>query len=72
MASRGIQACSITTIDLRRVDLKYLNSALHSIIRCKVLCDQLYMNAMLRRHDVCLDDLGTAFNMPGTQVNETG
>jgi len=39
-------------------------------LRCKVLCDQLYMNAMLRRHDVCLDDLGTAFNMPGTQVRK--
>lgn len=39
-------------------------------LRCKVLCDQLYMNAMLRRHDVCLDDLGTPFNLPGTQIRK--
>lgn len=39
-------------------------------LRCKILCDQLYMNAMLRRHAVCLDDLGTAFNLPGTQMRK--
>jgi hypothetical protein len=39
-------------------------------LRCKILCDQLYLNAMLRRHGVCLDDLGTAFNLPGTQMRK--
>lgn len=63
-------------------------------LRCKILCDQLFMNAMLRkrggcregprrrgmsttrprhvryRHGGCLEDLGTAFNLPGTQVRK--
>ena len=33
-------------------------------------CDQLYLNAMVRRHEVCLQDLGGGFNMPGTQVRK--
>jgi len=39
-------------------------------LRCKILCDQLFMNAMLRKHGGCLEDLGTAFNLPGTQVRK--
>jgi len=39
-------------------------------LECRILCDQLYLNAMLRKHDVCLEDLGTAFNLPGTQVRK--
>ena len=37
-------------------------------LQCKILCDQLYMNAMTAQHDVCVHDLGNAFNLPGTQV----
>ena len=39
-------------------------------LECKILCDQLYLNAMVRRHEVCLQDLGGGFNMPGTQVRK--
>eukprot|EP00316_Scyphosphaera_apsteinii_P000510 CAMPEP_0119340276 /NCGR_PEP_ID=MMETSP1333-20130426/99999_1 /TAXON_ID=418940 /ORGANISM="Scyphosphaera apsteinii, Strain RCC1455" /LENGTH=914 /DNA_ID=CAMNT_0007351993 /DNA_START=40 /DNA_END=2784 /DNA_ORIENTATION=+ len=39
-------------------------------LECRILCDQLYLNAMLRKHKVCLQDLGTAFNLPGTQVRK--
>ena len=34
---------------------------------CRV-ARQLYLNAMIRKHNVCLQDLGTAFNLPGTQA----
>jgi hypothetical protein len=37
-------------------------------LECRILCDQLYLNAMLTRHSVCLHDLGNAFNLPGTAV----
>lgn len=33
-------------------------------------CDQLYLNAMMIKHATCLHDLGTAFNLPGTQVRK--
>ena len=37
-------------------------------LECRILCDQLYMNAMASKHGACLHDLGNAFNLPGTQV----
>ena len=39
-------------------------------LRCRILCDQLYLNAMLRLHNVCLRDLGVAFNLPGTLMRK--
>ena len=39
-------------------------------LECRILCDQLYLNAQLHRHRGCLHDLGTAFNMPGTTIRK--
>jgi len=39
-------------------------------LECRILCDQLYLNAMVHKHKVCVHDLGTAFNLPGTQVRK--
>ena len=37
---------------------------------CRILCDQLYLNARVHQRRVCLHDLGTAFNMPGTTIRK--
>jgi len=39
-------------------------------LECRILCDQLYLNAMRHAHEVCLHDLGTRFNLPGTAVRK--
>ena len=41
-----------------------------SKLECRILCDQLYLNAMMIKHGICLQDLGTPFNLPGTQVRK--
>jgi len=37
-------------------------------LECKILCDQLYMNAMVRQQNVCVSNLGDAYNLPGSEV----
>lgn len=39
-------------------------------LQCQILCDQLYMNAMVHEHRACVHNLGDAFNLPGTQVRK--
>ena len=39
-------------------------------LECRILCDQLYMNAMVTKHKVCVHDLGSAYNLPGTIVRK--
>eukprot|EP00966_Prymnesium_polylepis_P271402 6270746-Prymnesium_polylepis.1 len=37
-------------------------------LECRVLCDQLYFNALVRRGRLCLHDLGSAFNYVGSEL----
>ena len=37
-------------------------------LQCRVLCDQLYLNALVRREQVTLRDLGAPFNYVGSEL----
>ena len=39
-----------------------------SKLQCRILCDQLYLNALLRREGGRLEDLGPAFNFVGSEL----
>ena len=54
----------------REYHLQLLDGWQQRELKCKILCDQLYMNAMVVKKDICLHDLGNAFNLPGTQVRK--
>ena len=42
----------------------------YSRFRCKILCDQLYLNAMLLKHGGCLHDLGASWNYAGMGIRK--
>ena len=37
-------------------------------LECRILCDQLYLNAMVRQRGVCVRHLGDSYNLPGSEV----
>ena len=69
-AMRRIRIFNSGVMLLSKAHLKLLDGWETRELKCKILCDQLYMNAMAVKHGVCLADLGNAFNLPGTQVRK--
>ena len=39
----------------------------HKLV-CRVLCDQLFLNAAARREQLCVRELGPAFNYVGSEL----
>lgn len=77
--------CLLTQVDVARPTSRIFNSGVLVLsemhrplfegwekqsLQCRILCDQLYLNAQLHRHHMCLDDLGTAFNLPGSTIQK--
>mmetsp|Transcript_37954 Transcript_37954/g.94312 ORF Transcript_37954/g.94312 Transcript_37954/m.94312 type:complete len:263 (-) Transcript_37954:188-976(-) len=55
----------------RAVHLAPLRGWLREQLECRVLCDQLYFNAVVKRDHLRLHDLGASFNFVGSELRRT-